>query len=161
MPNPWLILGWLISTLALMVAAAACMHHIDTLALHAYQAKQAAVAEQAAAQSEAHARAIEAQAESQQASIVQSYQEQLHALSQTHDAAVRALRDAERLRYNHARTRADGVPEAAAATGRAHAAGEGRFSSEDAQFLIDEAERADRLAAKVNALQRVVERDRR
>jgi hypothetical protein len=161
MPNPWLILGSLLATLALMAATAAYTHHIDALALHAYQTKEAAIAEKAAAQSEAQARAVEAQVELQQTSIVQSYREQLHALSQTHDAAVRAFRNADRLRRDHAGTGSDGVSEAATCTARVDAAREGGLSSEDAQFLVGEAERADRLAAKVAALQRVVEGDRR
>ncbi len=159
--SPQLILAWLFSAIGIIAGTAAFTHHVDSLAFQAYLEQQAAIAEKAAATSEAHARQVEEQDESKQANIVASYQEQLRELSKTHEVAVRAIRNsAQRMHVGDAHPGATGMSKTTASPSRAYAAGTNGLSSDDAEFLIGESERADKLAAKITALQKIVTEDR-
>lgn len=158
MPNPWAILAGLATLLAGMITAAAYTHHVDGLVLHIYQAKVAAVAEKAAADSQAKARAIEANAQLQQASIIQRYEQKLYVLSQKHHQTLRTLYALQRVYDTDSGT--DRLPSIAGTPGRINDARLTRFSAKDVRFLVYEAERADKLVAKVTALQQLVKADR-
>lgn len=159
--NPYLIIGALLGAIGLTAGGYVAGHHVEELAFNAYKADQAAVAEKAAAQSEAAARSKEQQQEAAQSAAQHQAQVEKTENANRTDALVAQLRAGTlRLSNELASARADGVPQAASSASGADEDRNGYISNDVAQFLVDQAARADKLAVNFNEAVAVIAADR-
>jgi hypothetical protein len=159
--NPYSLLASLIACIALAVGGYFYGRHVEALAFDAYRAQQTAVAEKAAAQSQAAARTTEEAAEQKLNQVSASYQEQINDLQKTRDSLAAAVDSGNKRLYVHvAGTCHAGVPASAAGGSGDHGASTAELSSDTANQLIDLAARADAVAAQLAAAQQVIIQDR-
>lgn len=161
-PNPWVLLGTLVSALALATGGYFYGHHVEALAFEAYKAQQAAVAEKAEATAQAGARAAEQTAAAQLAATDSNYEDQINELKKRRDALVAAVAsDNERLYVHIASPSGNGVPRTAAGSAGRDDATTAELSPDTSAVLIDLATRADAVADQLGAAQQVIVQDRK
>lgn len=142
-PITWLILICLGQSVALMFQ-------------HERHLSEVAALQKSLAKAELSTRSMEHQFADQQNQIVTTYEEKLHALQMVNDAAQRSVNG---LRVSHNTT--SSLSSSRPSTDRTDGPRSVRFSEQDAHFLLDEAHRADTLAARVTALQQLIVEDRK
>lgn len=136
-------------------------HHVEALAFDAFKAKQAAVAAQATADAQAHARAAEESYATSMSAAQTSYQENLDALKKRRDALEAALSAGpQRVYVTASRPAAGSMPQASTGTSGTGETIPTALSFGSSKFFVDEFAEADRLASLVNYAEQVIEQDR-
>jgi hypothetical protein len=159
-PSPYMLLAALIAAIGLALGGFSYGRHTEQLAFNAYKSQQAAIAEKAAADSQAHARAVELAAEEKQVQIAQTYQEQINAISKTRDSLIAAAGSDHRVYVRVSRPGADGVPKAAASGSVDNADSSAALDVGSASFFYHEFASADQLAEQLAAAQQIIRQDR-
>ena len=162
MPNPWLILGAVLTVLALVAASFGYGEHVEHLKLVAYQKAQTAAAEKQVADNKT---ALLKQQQADQAALAQINQthgEALNEITKRRDALLAANRSLTQRLWVHVASAGSAEP-AVSTPGTGGSvdaqAGVAELDGQTAQFLISEASRADQLAADYAALQQVIVND--
>ena len=159
-PLLWKILGAFLVVAGTAGGTAWAMHHHDNKVFQDYKDKQAAADATAALASAQKVRAAEqAAAAAQQAAAQQAAVEKTENANRT-NATIASLRAGTlQLSSELASTRSKLVSQTAAGSG-GPGAGPARLPDDTAQFLVDEASRADNLAIKYNEALAVIRQDR-
>lgn len=105
--------------------------------------------------------AAERKAAADMAAIDQAHQEAMTNAQTEIDRLVDAVRSGEQRLRDRFKCPANGVPQAGGSPGGSHAGTAGGLQSEDAEFLIREAARADAVVRQLQACQAVVKADRK
>jgi hypothetical protein len=160
LPNPYILLGALVTALGLMLGAYFYGRHAETLVFDAYKAQQTAVAEKAAADSANRTRAAEDAAAVKQNAIASTYQEQVNALTKTRDSLIAAAGTVHRV-YVRVAGPGNAVVSKASASGPSdNADSSATLDSGSASFFYNEFSAADQLADQLAAAQQVIQQDR-
>lgn len=161
--NPWAILGALLTVLALCAASFGFGHHVEYLALVAYQKSQTTAAEKQVADNKSALLAQQQADAAAMAQINQTHGVQLNAITQRRDALLAANRNlSQRLwvRTASADKPATGVSKTGSGGSVATDSGEVELPQQLASWLVDQFTQADNDAALVTSLQQVVIHDR-
>lgn len=159
--NPYFIIAALIGAIGLAAGGYYEGHSVEAQVFDTYKAQQAAVAEKAAAQSEAAARAKEQQQEAAQAAAQHEAQVEKTENANRTNATLADLRAGTlRLSNQLAGARANGMPQVATSATGTDDARNGYISNDVAQFLVEQAASADRLAVNFNEAVAIIAADR-
>ena len=160
LPNPYILLGALITAIGLMLGAYFYGRHAETLVFDAYKAQQTAAAEKAAADSANRARVAEDAAAVKQNAIASTYQEQVNALVKTRDSLIAAAGTVHRVYVRVASPGNAVMPKVASGGSGDHADSSAALDSGSASFFYNEFSAADQLADQLAAAQQVIKQDR-
>lgn len=168
MPNPWLLLGFVVALIAAALGGEYDGNkrgvNSERVAWQAKDNKELAAANAKILQLETDARAKEQAHAEQLAAIATNYEQELQNAENTRKADVAAARSgALRLRDPGARTEqacGSGTGQTSAAPGGRDGQAGGELSPELAEFLVSEADRADAIVKQLGACQAVIVSDR-
>jgi hypothetical protein len=160
LPNPYILLGALLTAIGFMLGAYFYGRHAETLIFDAYKAQQTAVAEKAAADSANRARAAEDEAAIKQNAIASTYQEQVNALVKTRDSLIAAAGTVHRV-YVRVASPGNAIVSKTPSGGPGdNADNSATLDSGSASFFYNEFTAADQLADQLAAAQQVIMQDR-
>jgi hypothetical protein len=160
--NPWLILGAFLTVIGVAAAGFGYGHHVEYLALQAYQKSQEAAAAKQVADNRAALLAQQTADFAKMAQLNQTHTGDLNEITQSRDALLAANRNlTQRLWVSVSRPSSGAaVPQAASGVAVDAQASSVGLPPDLANFLIDKFTQADRTAADYAALQQVIIQDR-
>jgi hypothetical protein len=161
--NPWLILGAFLTVIGVAAAGFGYGHHVEYLALQAYQKSQEAAAAKQVADNRAALLAQQTADFAKMAQLNQVHTGDLNAITQSRDALLAANRNlTQRLWVSVSRPSSGAaVPQAASGVAMDAQAGAAALDQRSFGFFVNEFSAADQLAADYAILQKVIVDDRR